>query len=131
TNALFERLLRGDEAHEGDTTATFVWLTDQPDLNEQTRRKFLVNSTPSIFDSSRLVSIEAGFNEPRFVPGYVYFLNTQKSGKDKRLVTRGDKRTHTLWDTIRRTVDGSPSSFWVVIDEAHRGMRPEDDPELA
>ena len=38
-NALFERILEGDETREGDSTATFLWITDQPDLNEQTRRK--------------------------------------------------------------------------------------------
>lgn len=130
-NALFERILEGDETHEGDATATFLWLTDQPDLNEQTRRKFLANSTPSIFDSSRLITIETEFDEPRFAPGHVYFLNTQKIGKDKKLVAHGDKRSYTLWETISRTVEESPASFWLVIDEAHRGMAPEDNPELA
>src|SRR5205085_10063709 len=123
----FETILTGDDAQSGDPTATFLWLTDQPELNEQTRRKFLANSTPSIFDSSRLVTIETEFDEPRFAPGHVYFLNTQKIGKDKKLVTHGDKRTSTLWETVGRTVEESPSSFWLVIDEAHRGMRPEDD----
>lgn len=130
TNALFERILEGDEEHEGDTNATFLWITDQPDLNEQTRRKFLANSTPSIFSKTRLVSIEAEFDEPRFAPGHVYFLNTQKIGRDKKLVTPGDK-TFTLWETVSRTVNESPSSFWVVIDEAHRGMNPDEDPETA
>lgn len=130
-NALFERILDGDETHEGDPTATFLWLTDQPDLNEQTRRKFLANSTPSIFDSSRLITIESEFDEPRFAPGHVYFLNTQKIGKDKKLVAHGDKRTYTIWETISRTVEESPASFWLVIDEAHRGMSPDDDPQLA
>lgn len=130
TNALFERILEGDEEHEGDPTATFLWITDQPDLNEQTRRKFLANSTPSTFNKMRLVSIEAEFDEPRFAPGHVYFLNTQKIGRDKKLVTPGDK-TFTFWETVSRTVNESPGSFWVVIDEAHRGMNPDEDPEVA
>jgi type III restriction enzyme len=130
-NALFERILEGDEEHEGNPTATFLWITDQPDLNVQTRRKFLANSTPTIFDKQRLVSIEAEFDEPRFAPGNVYFLNTQKLGRDKKLVSHGDRRTYTLWETIARTVDESPESFWVVIDEAHRGMTIGDDPATA
>lgn len=129
-NALFERLLEGDETHEGDPTTTFLWITDQPDLNVQTRRKFLANSTPSIFNNQRLVSIESEFDEPRFAPGYVYFLNTQKIGRDKKLVSHGDNRTFTLWETIARTVDESPESFWVVIDEAHRGMAIGDRPDV-
>lgn len=130
-NALFERILEGDETYAGDPTATFLWITDQPDLNEQTRRKFRTNSTPSVFNDQTLVSIEAEFDEPRFAPGHVYFLNTQKIGKDKRLVSHGDKRMYTIWETIARTVNESPGSFWVVIDEAHRGMAQADDPQVA
>lgn len=129
-NALFERIIEGDGDHMPNSNATFLWITDQPDLNEQTRRKFLANSTPSIFDNQRLVSIEAEFDEPRLAPGHVYFLNTQKIGRDKKLVTPGD-RSYTLWQTITNTVRESPASFWVVIDEAHRGMAIGDDPSAA
>src|SRR5690606_18495031 len=71
----------------------------------------------------RLQIIDATFDQPAFVPGRVYFLNTQKLGSDKRLVTRGDGRTYSIWDTIERTAEEFGSSFYVVIDEAHRGMR--------
>ena len=107
-NALFERILEGDEAHGGNPKATFLWITDQPDLNEQTRRKFLANSTPATFNKQRLVSIDADFDEPRFAPGHVYFLNTQKIGQDKKLVSYGDDRQFTIWDTVARTVEESP-----------------------
>jgi type III restriction enzyme len=53
-NALFERILAGDETAEGDPDATFLWLTDQPALNEQTRRKFEANS--SEFAPSQLIT---------------------------------------------------------------------------
>ena len=49
-------------------------------------------------------------------------MNTQKIGQDKKLVSYGDDRQFTIWDTVARTVEESPSLFWVVIDEAHRGM---------
>jgi type III restriction enzyme len=84
-----------------------------------------------VFGKSRLITIESEFDEPRFAPGHVYFLNTQKIGRDKKLVSPGD-RTSTIWETIARTAEESPESFWVVIDEAHRGMRgEEDDPDVA
>ncbi|MBA3370935.1 MAG: hypothetical protein H0T96_05705 [Thermoleophilaceae bacterium] len=35
----------------------------------------------------------------------------------------GDTRAHTLWETISETGRQRPGSFWLVIDEAHRGMR--------
>lgn len=129
-NALFERILEGDGEHEGNAASTFLWITDQPDLNEQTRRKFDANSSPTTFPKSRLITIETEFDEPRFAPGHIYFLNTQKIGKEKKLVSPGD-RGYTIWETITRTVRESPTSFWVCIDEAHRGMDPDVDPAVA
>jgi len=37
--ALMERIAAGDEETTGDVDAVFLWLTDQPELNEQTRKK--------------------------------------------------------------------------------------------
>jgi type III restriction enzyme len=41
--------------------ATFLWITDQPELNEQTRKKML--DTSSILDGERLIVIDASFNQ--------------------------------------------------------------------
>jgi len=116
-----ERLARGDDAHGPEPDATFLWLTDQPELNRQTCSKLLDSS--DLFDEKRLVTVEADFDQPGFGPGIVYFLNTQKLSKTSGLVREGDARAHTLWETIANTVAERPASFWVVIDEAHRGMR--------
>lgn len=118
--AWMERVLEGDEIHAPDPDATFLWLTDQPELNEQTRRKLYASSTT--FTGFKLVTIDASFHAEVFEPGNVYFLNTQKLGRNASLVQRGDHRTYTLWDTIANTAAQRPDSFWVVIDEAHRGM---------
>ncbi len=118
--AWMERILEGDEAHEPDPEATYLWLTDQPELNEQTRRKLESGST--LFGDTELVTIDAGFDAEAFEPGRVYFLNTQKLGRNSNLVKPGDLRGHTLWQTIANTVAQRPKSFWVVIDEAHKGM---------
>lgn len=119
--AAIERLLVGDEGAAPDPEATFLWITDQPQLNEQTRRKML--ETSSVLKPASLVVLDAAFDAPTFAPGTVYFLNTQKLGKDKTLTQTGDRRSYSLWETIRRTVDERPGSFYVVIDEAHRGMQ--------
>ena len=37
-------------------------------------------------------------------------------------MTPGDKRKYTIWQTISKTTEIRPSSFFVFIDEAHRGM---------
>lgn len=121
--AFMERLVNGDEDHPPDPNATFLWITDQPDLNEQTKRKLQVSSDVFSTDDE-LVTIEAAtFDQDVLAPGVVYFLNTQKLMKTSRLVgPKGDKRDYTLWETIANTVAARPGSFWLVIDEAHRGM---------
>jgi type III restriction enzyme len=115
-----ECTIEGDEDHPPDPQATFLWITDQPELNEQTRRKVLASSTT--FAEANLVTIDASFDQATFRAGTVYFLNTQKLGKEKQLVTVGDQREFTIWDTVNNTAAARPDSFWVVIDEAHRGM---------
>lgn len=117
--ALIERILRGDESETGDRDAVFLWLSDSPELNEQSRDKLL--KTSSIFRPHDLPVIDTNFDQERFTPGKVYFLNTQKIGKDKLLVTKGDSRQYTLWETIKNTEASANMRFYIVIDEAHRG----------
>lgn len=116
--SLIERILRGDEQTAGDRNAVFLWLSDSPELNEQSRDKF---RAMSIFHSHDLPVIDANFDQEKFTSGKVYFLNTQKLGKEKLLVTKGDRRTFTLWETIRNTEADTNLRFYIVIDEAHRG----------
>ncbi len=117
--ALIELILRGDETETGDRDAVFLWLSDSPELNEQSRDKLL--KTSSFLRPHDLPVIDTTFDQERFTPGKVYFLNTQKIGKDKLLVTKGDRRTYTLWETIRNTEASQTTRFYVIIDEAHRG----------
>jgi type III restriction enzyme len=117
---LMERIVEGDEKNAPDPHATFLWITDQPELNEQTRRKFVSGSTT--FSEDDLVTVDAEFKKRLFDPGTVYFLNTQKLGKKAHLVRKGDGRQFTIWDTINSTAVAHPGSFWVIVDEAHRGM---------
>ena len=89
---------------------------------------------------TNLVVVENTFNRAKFDPGKIYFLNTQKLGK-KSLLVRGfdgdeedgtfpsmrpDLRSHTIWDTIRNTIEDPSLSLYLVLDEAHRGMGTQD-----
>lgn len=56
----------------------------------------------------------------------IYFLNTQKLGKTSRLVSGGDSRTYTIWQTLQNTAEQKGDHFYVIIDEAHRGMHDRD-----
>ncbi len=118
--ALMERVVEGDEDHAPDEEAVFLWLTDQPDLNEQSRRKIL--ATSSSFGADDLVTIDSSFDQERLAPGKVHFLNIQKLGRGNHLVTAGDERNFTIWEAVSNTVAAVPGSFWLVLDEAHKGM---------
>jgi type III restriction enzyme len=119
--AVIERLLEGDEDHAPDPDAVVLWLTDQPELNEQTRQKML--TTSSLLIPSRLIVIDAALDQESLSPGHVYFLNTQKLGRNSSLVRGGDERAFTLWETLTNTIKERQTHFYVVIDEAHRGMQ--------
>lgn len=118
--AAIEALIEGDADGGPMTEATFLWISDQPQLNLQTRRKILEMST--VLDEARMVDIDTSFDAETLEPGSLYFVNIQKLGSDKRLVTLGDRRSFTVWETISNTVSVRGGSFFVFIDEAHRGM---------
>ena len=118
--ALLERILQGDETWEPDPEAVFLWLSDSPELNVQSRDKILAQS--SVFQENELVIVEPPFSQELLEPGKVYFLNTQKLGKDNLLTKAGDGRDYTIWQTIENTGQARPGRFYLVIDEAHRGM---------
>lgn len=121
-SAVFEALFEGSEEFdtEGDPSAVVLWVTDDPNLNEQTRYRIMEASDR--LDSSRLKVIGDKFNVEKLDPGNVYFLNRQKLTA-KTFINRSDKRTVTLWETIANTINDESRTLYMVLDEAHRGMR--------
>ncbi|CAA9889900.1 Type III restriction enzyme [Candidatus Methylobacter favarea] len=119
--ALIETIFQGADEIFAEPDAVFLWLSDQPELNEQSRRKIALCS--SRLREADLVVIDSDFDQEIFDGGKVYFLNTQKLGKDKNLVKiKGDNRQFTIWETIQKTQDVLKDKFYLIIDEAHRGM---------
>jgi type III restriction enzyme len=132
--AVFEALFRGEDEKfhfDADPGAVVIWFSDDPSLNEQTRFRLMESSDR--LQHTDLVVVENTFNQARFNPGKIYFLNTQKLGK-KSLLVRGfddsgafpemrpDLRSYTIWDTIRNTIEDPALTLYLVLDEAHRGM---------
>ena len=136
--AVFEALFYGDDTFnfEPDSTATVIWFSDDPSLNEQSRYRLLEASDK--LDFSDLVVVENKFNREKFEPGKIYFLNTQKLSKTS-LLTRGhidepsqfkldfpnsrpDMRAYTIWDTIQNTIEDNNLTLYLLLDEAHRGI---------
>lgn len=98
----------------------FLWLSDSPELNQQSKSKLLAACDHVPFH--RLVTVDSeSFDEERLAPGHVYFINTQLLGKDKLLTKGGDKKTFTFWQTVANTIAAAPEDFVLIIDEAHRG----------
>ncbi len=117
---LMERLWKGHESIAADPSAIFLWISDSPELNIQSKEK--IEAASDIFPRSHLVIIDNDFDRERLMPGQVYFLNTQKLGVSSLLTKPGDERTWTIWQTIDNTAKAHPTHFNVIIDEAHRGM---------
>lgn len=120
---VLEALLTGnDQGVEPDPHLTVLWLTDDPSLNEQTRRKMLVASDRIAPKQLVTIGDDNPLDQKALDPATIYFLNIHKLGKGATNYTKtGDRRQYSLWETIRRTIQQRRSSFLLIIDEAHRG----------
>jgi hypothetical protein len=139
--AVFEALFFGSDDYDfaADPGAVVIWFSDDPSLNEQSRWR--LHEASDKLTVSDLVTVGSTFGREKFEPGKVYFLNTQKLSKNSLLV-RGhdpddaaiekdgmggrlmpDLRSHTIWDTIQNTIEDPDLTLYLVLDEAHRGMK--------
>lgn len=138
--AVFESLFYGNDDYdfEADPGAVVIWFSDDPSLNEQSRWR--LQEASDKLTISDLVSVGNSFAGEKFQPGKIYFLNTQKLSKNSLLV-RGhdpddpaletadgqrimpDMRSHTIWDTIQNTIEDPDLTLYLILDEAHRGMK--------
>ena len=127
--SVFERILIPSDDLVEDENAVILWLSDNPDLNEQSRYRI---ETASSDLATRTVTLDSSFNLPVFERGCIYFLNTQKLGKGTKLTgghrdsqdplfSRGDTTQVTFWDTLRNTINSETHNLILVVDEAHRG----------
>lgn len=139
--AVFEALFQGNDDFdfEPDPGAVVIWFSDDPSLNEQSRWR--LHQASDMLTVSDLVTVGNTFGREKFEAGKVYFLNTQKLSKNSLLVRGHDQndaaiekdewqmrimpdlRSHTIWDTIQNTIEDPNLTLYLVLDEAHRGMR--------
>ena len=131
--SVFESLFFGNDDYDfqPEPGAVVIWFSDDPSLNEQSRWR--LQEASDKLTISDLVTVDSSFMADKFQPGKVYFLNTQKLSKNSLLV-RGydpekqqsmmpDARQHTIWDVIRNTIEDPDLTLYLVLDEAHRGMK--------
>jgi len=119
--SLIEDIYFGDETHADQPEAIFLWLSDSPQLNEQSKLK--IDGKADRIRLNQTVTItEDSFDQEYFDDGHIYFLNTQKLSKTSNLTKSGD-RNYTIWETLANTARDKSDRFYVIIDEAHRGMQ--------
>ena len=82
--AVIEALFFGSDEFnfEPEPGAVVIWFSDDPSLNEQSRARLRAASDKL----DRLIPVPTTFNQPKFDPQTVYFLNTQKFSKNSLLV---------------------------------------------
>lgn len=105
--------------------AIFVWLSDSPALNEQSKQKFQLRADRLRFGQCITIE-EKSFDMEMLEDGNIYFLNTQKLGKSGNLSKHGDRRQYTIWETLENTAREKSDHLYFIIDEAHRGMQGKD-----
>jgi type III restriction enzyme len=120
--SLIEDIFFGDASFPEQPDAIFVWLSDSPELNQQSKDKIDTKSDRLTYGQTETIN-EASFNQRVLSDGKVYFLNTQKLSTSSLLTKHGDSRQWTIWETLANTVEEKGNRLYFIIDEAHRGTQ--------
>ena len=121
-SALIEAIYYGDELYPDQSEAIFIWLSDSPQLNEQSRLKIDLKADKIRLNQCVVISDDA-FDMEVLEDGHIYFLNTQKLSKSSNLTKHSDGRQYTIWETLANTVRDKSDRLYFIIDEAHRGAQ--------
>lgn len=120
--AVLEALLFGTDTHEADPNAVVLWFSDSPELNTQSMLR-IEQASSKLY--GYMTMIENTFKQDILDTSHVYFLNTQKLSK-KSMLVRGrteDSSAYDFWKTLANTINDSNKNVYLIIDEAHRGMK--------
>lgn len=99
----------------------FIWLSDDPELNEQSKLKLMAYCNKLVV--SQFQTLDESFRGETLEPGKIYFLNTQKLSSSSKMTKICDGRDFTIWQTIENTVQEYGKQLVLIIDEAHRGAK--------
>lgn len=120
--SLIEEIFFGGVEYEEQPEAIFVWLSDSPQLNEQSKDKIDLKADRIMLGQCVTISDDS-FDQEMLDEGHIYFLNTQKLGKNSNLTKHSDERQYTIWETLANTAREKSDRLYIIIDEAHRGMQ--------
>lgn len=120
---VIEALLHGSDEFdvEADSTAVVLWVSKDPSLNAQTRSRFI--ECADRIPAGDLVLLDKTYSEDSLQTGTVYFINPDKLGRNADFVKRTDDRASTFWEIIANTIEDEGKTLYMVLDEAHEGMK--------
>lgn len=122
-SGLLENIYFGYDILPARPDAVTVWLSDDPNLNEQSKEK--IETRADKFTPGQCITIsEDSFDCELLEDGKIYFLNTQKLSKTGKLTKHSDSRQYTIWETLQNTILEKSDRLYFIIDEAHRGAKP-------
>ena len=119
-SAFIEALYTGDIYQGAQNDAIVLWISDAPELNEQSKAK-LYKVADKLWNRTVVTIDEHSFKADKLQLGTIYYVNTQKFGANSNLVKYSDERNYTGWDFMRNTIEEYGDKLIVIIDEAHRG----------
>ena len=122
-SAFIEALYTGDIYKGAQNDAIVLWISDAPELNEQSKAK-LYKVADKLWNRQVVTIDEQNFKADKLQLGTIYYVNTQKFGVNSNLVKYSDSRNYTGWDFMRNTIEEYGDKLVVIIDEAHRGAKP-------
>lgn len=125
--SLIEDIYFGSTLVDGTTfdeqpEAIFVWLSDSPELNAQSKQKIELKTSKLRFGQCVTIA-EDSFDMEMLEDGHIYFLNTQKISRNGKLTQPSDNRQYTIWETLDNTIQNKSDHLYFIIDEAHRGAK--------
>lgn len=120
---VIEALLHGSDEFdfEADPSAVVLWVSKDPALNDQTRGRFI--ECADAIPPGDLVLLDKNYTEDSLETGKVYFINPAKLGKKADFVKHTDSRHFTFWEILANTIADEDKTLYMVLDEAHEGMK--------
>lgn len=120
---VIEALLHGSDEFnvEADPSAVVLWVSKDPALNEQTKSRFI--ECADRIPSGDLVLLDKAYADESLRTGTVYFINPDKLRDRADFVKHTDTRHFTFWEILTNTVNDEDKTLYMVLDEAHEGMK--------
>ena len=120
---VIEALLHGSDEFdvEADPSAVILWVSKDPALNEQTKSRFI--ECADRIPTGDMVLLDKDYAEESLQTGTVYFINPDKLRDGGLFIKHTDTRHVTFWEILETTIKDAGKTLYMVLDEAHEGMK--------